>query len=60
MPETNGLIRTKEVAKRLGITPVLVYNWCREAKMPHIRVNKTFLFDWDKVLEWIASRAVNA
>lgn len=60
MSTEKSLIRTKEVAHRLGVTPVLIYNWCREAGMPHIRVNKTFLFDWNKVQSWIDSRSRNA
>lgn len=45
------LISVSELAKRLGITPQIVYRMARKGALPHYRINSLLRFKWSEVLE---------
>ena len=49
-------ISTKEVAKRLGITPQSVANWTEKGLIPiAIKMQRTFRYDWNAVEKAVQS-----
>jgi excisionase family DNA binding protein len=38
---TMSMLTTKQAAERAGVSPALVYAWCREGRLPHMRLGRT-------------------
>lgn len=42
----SAYLRTKDVAKALGVHPQTILNWARSGKLPHIKASdRVWLFD---------------
>lgn len=48
----DDMIKTKELAKKLGLHVNTIYNYIAKG-MPHIKTDKDYLFDYDKVIKWL-------
>lgn len=46
------MIKTKELAEKLGLHVNTIYNYISKG-MPHIKTDKDYLFDYDKVIKWL-------
>lgn len=46
------MIKTKELAEKLGLHVNTIYKYI-EKGMPHIKIEKDYLFDYDKVIKWL-------
>lgn len=46
------MIKTKELAEKLGLHVNTIYNYIAKG-MPHIKTDKDYLFDYDKVIKWL-------
>jgi excisionase family DNA binding protein len=44
----------KQVAAVLGLQPWTVYAWCREGKLPCVRLGRTVKVDPVRLRQWIA------
>lgn len=40
MATTRTWLSVQETAERLGVSPSLVYQWCQERTLPHLRLGK--------------------
>lgn len=50
-PNTPTLIKKKELAKRLSVSPRTIDEWVRLRKIPHLQISPRFyLYDFDAVL----------
>lgn len=46
------MIKTKELSKKLGVHINTIYNYIKRG-MPYSRATKTYLFDYEEVLNWL-------
>jgi len=54
----SGLLTTREVAERLGVTTATVLNWTHAGELPGIRLPSGQLrYPADRFEEWLAARA---
>ena len=62
---TENRLTVKQAAERLGVSPSLVYQWCNERRLAHLRLGRDgkrgkILIDEKDVDEFIASARVEA
>lgn len=41
MTSAEKKLSVKQAAERLGVSPSLVYQWCNERRLPHLRLGQT-------------------
>jgi len=49
------MINSKELCKKLGIHINTLYRYV-EKGMPHLRLDKVFLFNYEEVINWLKER----
>ncbi len=62
---TPKLLSVKEAANRLGVSPSLVYQWCTEKRLPHIRLGRAhqrgkILLEEQDVLAFLTAARIEA
>lgn len=65
MTTTTKLLSVKEAANRLGVSPSLVYQWCTEKRLPHIRLGRAkrrgkILLEEQDVLAFLTAARIEA
>jgi len=50
---------SNQVAEYLGVSRVSISNWCRDKKLPHIRLGRLLRFDPEAIKEWEAAGGMN-
>ena len=51
-----GLLTTKEVAARLGVSRGTIIRWVSERIIPHIRLGRTLRFDPNDIENWLLKK----
>jgi excisionase family DNA binding protein len=49
-------IRANEVQKMLKVGRNKIYEWCKQNKIPHKRVDRIILFSRKRIQEWIENK----
>lgn len=49
------MINSKELCKKLGIHINTLYRYISKG-MPHLRLDKVFLFNYEEVINWLKER----
>jgi excisionase family DNA binding protein len=47
------LLTVDALAKKWDVPPSWVYRWCREGKIPHLRMGKYIRFSEEETEQWI-------
>jgi excisionase family DNA binding protein len=53
------LLRGREIAESLGISPALAYVWMSNGTLPTVRVSRSVRVPHDELLRWITLRTEN-
>lgn len=57
MPPPSELLTTKEIAKRLRVSPDTVKRWVNDGWIPAIRpIPNRLMFEWEAVLEAVKTK----
>jgi len=51
------MISSKELSEKLGVHINTIYRYI-EKGMPHLKLDKVYLFDYEEVIKWIKERNV--
>lgn len=49
------MIKLKELSNKLGVHSNTIRNYIKKG-LPCIKLERTYLFDYDKVIEWLEKR----
>ena len=52
------LLTISELSEATGFSKKTLYAWCKDRKIPHIKIGNDIRFDKDKIENWIANRTV--
>lgn len=52
------LLTIKEVSEATGFSVKTLYAWCKDRKIPHIRISNDLRFDQQIIENWIQNRTV--
>lgn len=50
------MISLRELSSKLGVHQNTIRNYIKKG-LPHIQLERKYLFDYDKVIEWLEKRA---
>jgi excisionase family DNA binding protein len=50
------MLLVEELCEKLGIQRSTVWKWCRQKKVPHIRIGKRYYFDEKELEKWIKDK----
>jgi len=56
-PVIPSLLSARDLAARLKLSTVTIYNWTARARLPYLKIGRRVLFDPEAVNEWLAARA---
>ena len=51
-----NLLNVKQVANKLNVKPITVYQWAYMGFIPHLRLGKCLRFDEKEVEKWVEKR----
>jgi len=54
------LLKPKEVAQKLKVKEVTIYQWARRGVLPHFKLEGCIRFDYQDVLEFVRERRIEA
>ena len=53
------LLTVEEVAALLSVSPITIYNWCYERRIPHMKPSRSVLrFRREDMENWVSARMV--
>jgi len=55
---SNNIVSTTQLAKKLGVSRQLVYNWRKKGLPVVIHLGRTIRYDWEDVLSWLKAEGV--
>lgn len=57
---TQKLMDVKTIAKRIGVSRFVIYEWVREQKIPYLKTVGGLRFDADEIENWLRRHRENA
>jgi len=59
MSITKKYLRVAEMSEKLGLSPSTIRKYVQLGKIPHIKIERTLLFDEEEIDNWVNSKKVN-